>query len=78
LAMRAFAHAGDVSMIPTSANGQPAVANYRRDDDGVMTAHAIHVLDIAPREGGGAIITGLTVFLDPALFGAFGLPSTGR
>jgi RNA polymerase sigma-70 factor (ECF subfamily) len=75
LATRAFARAGDVSMIPTSANGQPAVANYRRDDDGVMTAHAIHVLDTAPRDGGGgAVITGLTVFLDPALFGAFGLP----
>src|ERR1700689_922934 len=30
LAVRAFTRAGDIVMIPTAANGQPAVAEYRR------------------------------------------------
>jgi RNA polymerase sigma-70 factor, ECF subfamily len=71
LATRAFSQPGDVLMTPTSANGQPAVADYRRDADGVMRAHAIHVL--TPGEGG---ITAITVFLEPALFGVFGMPSS--
>jgi RNA polymerase sigma-70 factor, ECF subfamily len=71
LAGRAFAEPGNVLMIPTSANGQPAVADYRRDANGVMAAHAIHVL--TPGEGG---ITAITVFLEPALFPVFGLPSS--
>jgi RNA polymerase sigma-70 factor (ECF subfamily) len=71
LATRAFTEAGDVLMTPTSANGQPAVANYRRDADGVMRAHAIHVL--TPGEAG---ISAITVFLEPALFPVFGMPSS--
>src|ERR1700732_4852221 len=71
LAGRAFAEPGNVLMIPTSANGQPAVADYRRDGAGVMRAHAIHVLTLG--EGG---ITAMTVFLDPSLFTAFGMPQT--
>jgi len=71
LATRAFSQPGDVLMTPTSANGQPAVADYRRDAEGVMRAHAIHVL--TPGEGG---ITAITVFLEPALFGLFGMPKT--
>jgi len=58
-------------MTPTAANGQPAVADYRRDAEGVMRGHAIHVL--TPGEGG---ITAITVFLEPALFGLFGMPKT--
>ena len=42
-----------------------------RDAEGVMRAHAIHVL--TPGEGG---ITAITVFLEPALFGLFGMPKT--
>jgi RNA polymerase sigma-70 factor, ECF subfamily len=71
LAKRAFAKAGDVVLMPTAANGQPAVAEYRRDADRVMRAHSIHVLT-AGVGGIGAI----TVFLEPTLFSAFGLPST--
>jgi RNA polymerase sigma-70 factor, ECF subfamily len=71
LAARAFTTAGDVAMIPTGANGQPAVAEYRRTADGVMRAHSIHVL------GTGADgIDAMTVFLDPTLFTAFGMPQT--
>ena len=71
LAVRAFTRAGDIVMIPTAANGQPAVAEYRRSSDDVMQSHSIHVLTT-----GAAGIAALTVFLDPALFSAFGLPST--
>jgi hypothetical protein len=31
-------------MIPTAANGQPALASYMRGPDGVHRAHAIQVL----------------------------------
>jgi RNA polymerase sigma-70 factor, ECF subfamily len=69
LAARAFTKAGDVVLIPTAANGQPAVAEYRRTADQVMRAHSIHVIT-----AGVTGIAALTVFLDPALFAAFGLP----
>ncbi len=71
LAARAIAPAGDVVMLPTAANGQPAVAEYRRAADGVMRAHSIHVLT-----AGATGIAAIVVFLDPALFSAFGLPPT--
>jgi RNA polymerase sigma-70 factor, ECF subfamily len=71
LAARAIAPAGDVVMVPTAANGQPAVAEYRRADDNVMRAHSIHVLTAGP-----AGIAAIVVFLDPALFSVFGLPPT--
>jgi RNA polymerase sigma-70 factor (ECF subfamily) len=71
LIARAIAQPGDLAMVPTAANGQPAVAEYRRAEDHVMRAHSIHVL--TPGADG---IAGITVFLDPALFTAFGLPPT--
>ena len=75
LVAHAFTKAGDMVLIPTAANGQPAVAEYRRGADHVMRAHSIHVLT-ASVSGGAVGIAALTVFLDPALFTAFGLPST--
>jgi RNA polymerase sigma-70 factor (ECF subfamily) len=71
LAQRAFAEPGDTVLVPTAANGQPAVAEYRRAADNVMRAHSIHVLDT-----GTTGVAALTVFLDPGLFSAFGLPPT--
>jgi RNA polymerase sigma-70 factor, ECF subfamily len=68
---RAMAKAGDIVMIPTAANAQPAVAEYRRGTDQVMRAHSIHVLST-----GTTGVGSITVFLDPGLFGAFGLSST--
>ncbi|MGZ4512004.1 MAG: RNA polymerase subunit sigma-70, partial [Mycobacterium sp.] len=59
------------AMIPTVANAQPAVAEYRRAADGAMRAHSIHVLT-----AGAAGIATITVFLDPGLFSTFGFPST--
>ena len=75
LVARAFTTPGDVVLLPTAANGQPAVAEYRRTDDGVMRAHSIHVLTAGVANGTMGIAA-LTVFLDPALFTAFGLPPT--
>ncbi|BBZ72847.1 RNA polymerase sigma factor [Mycobacterium paraseoulense] len=71
LSVRAFAEPGDIAMIPTSANAQPAVAEYRRAADGTMRAHSIHVLTT----GANGVAT-VTVFLDPGLFGKFGFPSS--
>jgi len=75
LAVRAFTKAGDVVMLPTAANAQPAVAEYRRSADGILRAHSIHVLS-AGNTTGIVEIAAITVFLDPALFGAFGLPQS--
>ena len=71
LVSHAFTEPGDVVMIPTAANGQPAVAEYRRSSDGVMQAHSIQVLTTS---AGG--IAAIIVFLDPGLFSAFGMPPT--
>jgi RNA polymerase sigma-70 factor (ECF subfamily) len=70
LEKRAFAKPGELLLIPTAANGQPAVAEYRRDDDGVLAAHSIHVIT-----AGAGGISAITVFLEPTLFAAFGMPS---
>jgi RNA polymerase sigma-70 factor (ECF subfamily) len=71
LAKRAFGKPGDLLLIPTAANAQPAVAEYRRDADGVLAAHSIHVITT-----GAGGIGAITVFLEPTLFAAFGMPST--
>jgi RNA polymerase sigma-70 factor (ECF subfamily) len=63
---------GGLRLIPTATNGQPAFAVYERSAaDGRWNANAIHVLTLE----GGAIST-LTLFLEPSLFDAFGLPRT--
>src|SRR5947209_1099849 len=56
-------------MVPTMANGQPAFAAYRRGRDGAYEAHAVQVLTVT-----AAGVARLVIFLDPALFAAFGLP----
>jgi RNA polymerase sigma-70 factor, ECF subfamily len=71
LARVAFTEPGNIAFVPTAANSQPAVAEYRRTPDGVMRAHSIHVITT-----GETGIAGLTVFLDPTLFSAFGLSPT--
>ncbi len=71
LAQRAFAEPGDTVLLQTSANGQPAVAEYRRAADRVLRAHSIHVLT-----PGATGIAAMVVFLDPALFSVFDLPPT--
>ncbi len=71
LAARAFTKAGDIVMVPMAANGQPAVAEYRRSADNIMQAHSIQVLTTSSTG-----IAVMTVFLDPTLFSAFGLPAS--
>ncbi len=71
LAALAFTRAGDIAMVLTAANGQPAAAEYRRGEDDVMRAHSVHILTL-----GATGIAAMTVFLDPSLFSSFGLPST--
>src|SRR5262245_55556427 len=39
---------GAFSMIPTAANGQPALAAYRRGQNGAYRAHAVQVLTTGP------------------------------
>jgi RNA polymerase sigma-70 factor (ECF subfamily) len=72
LATRAFGERGAVLMVAVRANGQAAAADYRRGADGVHHAHALHVLT----EDASGAVAAITVFLDPELFAAFGLPAT--
>jgi RNA polymerase sigma-70 factor, ECF subfamily len=68
---RSPAYVGRFRMLPTRANGQPAVAAYaRRRDDHDHRAFAIAVLRIE----GGRIVEA-TAFHDTRLFAAFGLPT---
>jgi RNA polymerase sigma-70 factor (ECF subfamily) len=60
---------GHWRMLPTSANGQPAVAAYHRGDDGTYLPYGIVVLT-ATTEG----ISRITAFGDPHLVTAFGFP----
>jgi RNA polymerase sigma-70 factor (ECF subfamily) len=60
-------------MVPVSANGQPAFALYRGDGGDLWRAHALHVLTV-----GGAGVTAVVAFLDPAVFEPFGLARSIR
>jgi RNA polymerase sigma-70 factor, ECF subfamily len=62
---------GDFRMLPVAANGQPALAGYRRGPDGLYHANMIEVLTISASR-----ITHVAAFLDPTLFPAFALPPT--
>jgi RNA polymerase sigma-70 factor (ECF subfamily) len=58
-----------IRMVPTVANGQPAVAAYAHDAGGVLRAQALHVLTLT-----SAGISHVVAFLDPALVARFGPP----
>lgn len=61
-----------IRLVPTAANGQPALAGYHLDPaTGIYHAAAIIVLTVD-----GHAISALTAFPDPSLFGFFGLPSS--
>ncbi|MCF2527094.1 sigma-70 family RNA polymerase sigma factor [Yinghuangia sp. KLBMP8922] len=59
--------------VPLRANGQPAFGVYMADADGVLQAHAIHVLDLVDGPHGPAVAQ-VVAFHDPDLFPTFGLP----
>jgi RNA polymerase sigma-70 factor, ECF subfamily len=56
-------------MMAIAANGQPAAAAYHRDEDGVLRAFGIAVLDVT-----AAGIARIVVFGEPGLVTLFGLP----
>ena len=60
---------GMFRLVPTAANGQPGYAAYQRDAGGVYRAHAVLVLALSPTG-----IARVDIFLEPGLFGRFGLP----
>jgi RNA polymerase sigma-70 factor (ECF subfamily) len=69
LAAHVLGQPGDLRMVPTWANGQPALAAYQRATDGVYRAHAVQVLTCT-----AAGIAHIVAFRDPGLFARFGLP----
>lgn len=60
---------GDLRMVRTNANGQPAFGVYRRGDDGLHHAHVIQVLTITSTG-----VSRIVAFLDDSLFPVFDLP----
>jgi RNA polymerase sigma-70 factor, ECF subfamily len=61
---------GQYRMFPTRANGQPAVAAYRRNEHGVHAAFALVVLTTTTTG-----IARITLFSDLRLFATFGFPT---
>jgi RNA polymerase sigma-70 factor (ECF subfamily) len=59
----------DAKVLTTRANGSPAAAIYKPSEPGVWSPFNLAVLEIS-----GGEITGITNFLYPELFPAFGLP----
>ena len=58
-------------MVPTGANGQPALVVYKRADEGRYVAYGVQVLTLT-----GARIARITAFNDPGLVPTFGLTPT--
>ncbi len=63
--------AGDMRLIPTEANGQPAFGMYIRGADGQHHAFQLHVVHLT-----AAGIDHVAAFFDTSLFATFGLPAT--
>jgi RNA polymerase sigma-70 factor, ECF subfamily len=71
LARQALGSPGDWRMLPTRANGQPAVVAWRLGSDGVHQAFGVAVLEITATG-----IARISVFDDPDLVIRFGYPPT--
>ena len=69
IAVQCPAGPGELRLVPTAANGQPAYAVYMLGDDGDWHAFQLQVLTLA-RAG----IAHVSAFFDLRLFAAFGLP----
>jgi RNA polymerase sigma-70 factor, ECF subfamily len=57
-------------MLLSAANGQPAVALYSLDDDGLFRGRHVQVLSLSKRG-----ISGIVAFQQPGLLEVFGLPA---
>jgi RNA polymerase sigma-70 factor, ECF subfamily len=64
---------GRLRLVPVTANGQPAFAVYQREPDGAYHAHAVLVPTVTTTG-----IARIVSFLNPGLFGSFGLPQQYR
>jgi RNA polymerase sigma-70 factor (ECF subfamily) len=63
---------GDFRLVPTSANGAPALGMYLRDaDDGVFRPFCLQVFTVS-----GPAFSHVVSFFDHRLFDTFGLPTT--
>jgi RNA polymerase sigma-70 factor (ECF subfamily) len=62
---------GDMRMVATSANGQPAFALYMRGDDGLHHAFQIQALTVTATG-----VSHVASFFELSLFDTFGLPHT--
>jgi RNA polymerase sigma-70 factor (ECF subfamily) len=62
---------GQTRFVSAAANGQPTLAAYWLEDDGIYHAHAVQVLTFA-----GPSIARIASFNDPDLLATFGLPPT--
>jgi RNA polymerase sigma-70 factor (ECF subfamily) len=62
---------GDLRLVATEANGQPAFGMYLRDSEGVHRPFSLHVLDFGPTG-----IRHVVSFFDTSLFPLFNLPET--
>ncbi len=69
LGTRVLTSPGVFTPVPAAANGQPALAIYRRAEDGTRRAYGIQVLTLRDSR-----VAAVVAFLDPGLFPAFGLP----
>jgi RNA polymerase sigma-70 factor (ECF subfamily) len=69
LASRVLREPGQFRMLPTVANGQPALVGYERGADGRHYAHAVQVLTLVDSS-----ITHIVSFNDPGLVATFGFP----
>jgi RNA polymerase sigma-70 factor (ECF subfamily) len=63
---------GDMRLIPTSANGQPAFGLYMRQEDGGYLPFQLPVLTL----NADGLVQHATVFFDLSLFEKFGLPAS--
>ena len=59
---------GDIRMVPSAANGQPAFGLYKRDENGVHRAFHLQVLGVT-----GEGVAHVAAFFDTSLFPRFGL-----
>ncbi|TIC82852.1 sigma-70 family RNA polymerase sigma factor [Nocardioides sp. GY 10127] len=60
---------GDMPMLPTTANGEPAFGLYMRAPDGGFEPFQLQVVHLA-----GEQVRAVEAFFDPRLFALFGLP----
>jgi len=61
---------GELRLLPTEANGQPAYGMYMRGADGAWTPFQLHVLTLT-----ASAVSHVTAFFDLTLFETFGLPA---